>query len=143
MLEGGAPNAQRQFISVTIKEEEHCAEERNLLMVGNRQQEAAFEGKVSPEAPMWPLMKWKVYSLCQSSFQSEMSPAQESICYSWGLSLLPLPALMEAVQVTLHCRCNICFSRPFSAEAKAEYIMGLQVPLNASHPLQPPDTVCV
>lgn len=36
-----------------------------LLMVGRRQQEAAFEGKSSPEALVWPLMKWKVFTPCQ------------------------------------------------------------------------------
>lgn len=36
-----------------------------LLMVGRRQQEAGFEGKVFPEALMWPLMKWKVFASCQ------------------------------------------------------------------------------
>ena len=72
-----------------------------------------------------------------------MSAAREGICYSWGLSLLASLALVEAAQVTPRCCCNICFSHPFSAEAEAEYIMGLQFPLHASHPLQPPDTVCI
>lgn len=40
----------RHFVYVTMKEEECCAEESNALMVGNKQQEAAFESKVSPEA---------------------------------------------------------------------------------------------
>lgn len=49
-----------------------------LLMVGNRQQEAAFEGKVSPEASVWPLMKWKVFSPCQKfiSIKDVSSPGR-------------------------------------------------------------------
>jgi len=49
-----------------------------LLMVGNRQQETAFEGRVSPEAPVWALMKWKVFSGCQkfNSIRNVGSPGR-------------------------------------------------------------------
>lgn len=112
-------------------------------MVGDRQQEVAFEGKVSPEGPLWQLMKWKVFSLCQKFISIRDVTSMGRHFYSWGLSLLPLPALMEAVQVNLCCCCSICFSCPFSAEDKAEYFMGLQFPLYASYALQPPDAVCI
>lgn len=50
MLDDGVPNAQRHFIYATIKEEKRCSEERDDF--NGRQQGVAFEGKVSPEAPV-------------------------------------------------------------------------------------------
>lgn len=109
-----------------------------FLMVDKRQQEAVFEGKVSPEAPRWLLMKRKVLALYQKfQFQSEVLPVQEDICYSGDLSLLPLLAFMEAVQIILLFHCSNCFSHLFFAQAKPEYIIELEFPLHTSCPLQP------
>jgi len=74
-LEGGAPNVQTQFINVTLEEETVLRREM-LLMVGNRQQEVALVGKVSPEAPRWPLGKNGQRSFCIRSYRFSQSCCQ-------------------------------------------------------------------
>lgn len=70
----------------------------------------------------------KCFRHVQSSFQSEMSPAQKGICYSWGLLMFLF--LLSWKQCKSRCPvawCNICFSHPFSAEVEAECINGVTI----------------
>lgn len=71
ILEGGAPNVQRQFIYVAIKGEERCAEEWNAL---NGRQQAAGSGIWGQGLLCGHWWNGKCFLHVKSSFQSEMSP---------------------------------------------------------------------
>lgn len=124
MLDNGAPNVQRHFIYVTIKEEKRSEEGDDF---NGTQQGVAFEGKVFPEAPVWPLMKWKVFSSCPKFISIRNVTSPEGNFLFLGSVTVPVSAIMEAVQVTLPCHCNTCFSHPFSVEVEAKCVNGVTI----------------
>lgn len=85
------------------------------------------EGKVSPEAPVWPLMKWQVFSSCPKFISIRNVTSPERNLLMLGSVTVPVSALVEAGQVTLSCHCNICFSHPFSAEVESKCVNGVTI----------------
>lgn len=72
-----------------------------------------------------------------------MSSALKGICYSWVLLLFLF--LLSWKLCKSHCPVIATSVSPILSLRKLRQntLMGLQVPLHASHTLQPPDTVCI
>lgn len=141
MLDDGVPNIRRHFIYATIKEEKRCSEERDDF--NGRQQGVAFEGKVSPEAPVWPVMKWKMFSWCLKFISiRNVSRPERNLLFLGSVTVL---FQLSWKKCKSHCPviATSGSSILFLQKLRQNALMGLQFPLYASHTLQPPDTVCI